>query len=566
MLQSLHIVNLALIDKLEVEFGSGLNCLTGETGAGKSIVIDAIGFVLGARSSKELIRTGAESCKVVGTFFQSSQKVRAELEKMDIDWEEDGTLILSRELTLSGRNSCRINGQSVTLTMLRNLGERLLDIHGQHDNQTLMKPETHIGLLDAYGEQEIKPLLEEYKLLLCSYNRLRAALSEEEQDPGKREERMDLLRYQIAEIEAAGIEAGEAERLKIRREQLAAGEKITVALSSCARAVNGGEEDSPGAAALLSAALKAIGAVSSYDKRYEAVREQLQELIYSAEDISREITDLYEDFYFTPEELTATEDRLAEIEKLTRKYGPDIESYLEQARQELDRLADSQVYSQALVSKLSVKYAELAEKAAALSQARQRVSLVLSEKICQELEALEMPGASFQAAVEYILPVKEETGNWPAFSENGADKVEFLLSTNRGEPVKPVAKIASGGELSRIMLAIKSILAASDETPTLIFDEIDIGISGKAASRVGEKLRQIALLHQVICVTHSVRIAVLAHTNLLLSKRLVDERTQVHCEILDKNGKIRELARLLDGNPDSEMALHHAKALLEKAE
>lgn len=564
MLQSLYIQNIALIEKLEIEFGRGLNCLTGETGAGKSVIIDSIGFVLGARSSRELIRTGAESCKVVSTFYQSSDRVQEKLSELGVNFEEDGTLIISRELTAAGRNSCRINGQSVTLTMLKHLGEMLLDIHGQHDNQTLMKPETHIDLLDDYGELAISSLLKKYNTQLKEYNRLRGELSQGDMDPGKRQERIDLLTYQIEEIEAADIKNGEKARLKNRRDQLAAGEKIIKGLCQCSQSLNGDEGELLGAASLLTVALKAITSVSPYDDKYEDMRKQLQEAVYTVEDISREISSLYEGFYFTPEELIETENRLEEIEKLTKKYGDDIETYLHRAQQELDKLADSEAYVRKLQGKISDAYEALKHTALEITQVRKATAEELSGKICKELDDLEMHGASFCVDIQSVIP--EVSGDtWPLWGAKGIDRVEFMISANRGEPPKPVAKIASGGELSRIMLAIKSILAASDMTPTLIFDEIDIGISGKTASSVAGKLRQIALLHQVICVTHSVQIAMKGNTNIYLSKQESDGKTLIHCKILDYQGKIRELARLLDGNPDSEMAIQHAKALLEKA-
>lgn len=294
------------------------------------------------------------------------------------------------------------------------------------------------------------------------------------------------------------------------------------------------------------------------------MHKQLQDAAYTVEDISREISSLYEDFYFTPDELTETENRLEEIEKLTRKYGDDIESYLENARQELDRLADSEAYVKKLQERISSAYEDLKAIALELGNARRETAEALSHAICKELDDLEMHGASFCVDIQDVIPEMLED-KWPAWNPNGANRVEFMISANTGEPPKPVAKIASGGELSRIMLAIKSILAASDMTPTLIFDEIDIGISGKTASSVAGKLRQIALLHQVICVTHSVQIAVKGNTNIYLSKQESDGRTLIRCKILDYKGKIREIARLLDGDPNSEMAIRHAKALLEKA-
>ena len=565
MLQSLYIQNIALIEKLEITFGRGLNCLTGETGAGKSVIIDSIGFVLGARSSRDLIRTGAETCRVIASFEQSSDAVCALLEEFGIPAEEDGTLLLSRDLTVNGKNTCRINGQSVTISMLKRLGDMLLDIHGQHDNQTLMKPETHIHLLDDYAEDAVRTLLSEYRQKLKQYNSLRAELSSGSADPVKREERMELLQYQIREIEEADPLPGERERLLKRREQLAAGEKITRALGQCSQALGGDDEGTAGVSSLLSAAVKAMSSIAAYDGRYEKVCEQMQDVSYTVEDISREISRLYEDFCFSPEELYETENRLALIERLTKKYGEDILAYLEEARAESERLADSEAYVRQLQGKIAEAYRALKEAALRLSAARREVAGQLEKKICRELSDLEMSGASFVIDIQTEIPEAEKNA-WPSLGNDGADRVEFMVSANRGEIPKPVARIASGGELSRIMLAIKSILAASDSIPTLIFDEIDIGISGKTAGSVASKLCQIAFLHQVICVTHSVQIAVKGNTNIYLSKEEANGRTLIHCKILDYREKVREIARLLDGDPDSDAALSHARSLLEKAE
>ena len=425
MLQSLYIQNIALIEKLEIEFERGLNCLTGETGAGKSIIIDSIGFVLGARSSKDLIRTGAESCKVVSTFSQSSDRIQEKLSEYGVGFEEDGTLIISRELTIAGRNSCRINGQSVTLTMLKRLGELLLDIHGQHDNQTLMKPETHIDLLDDYGQSAISPLLGKYSAQLKIYNSLRAELFQGNMDPQKREERIDLLTYQIHEIEAAGIKEGEKAQLKTRRDQLLAGEKITRALCQCSQALNGDDIEGMGSASLLSVALKAITSVAPYDDKYEEMRKQLQEAVYTVEDISREISSLYEDFYFTQDELTETENRLEEIEKLTKKYGEDIETYLENARQELDRLADSEAYVNKLQERICSAYEDLRKTALELGDGRRATAEALSDAICRELDDLEMHGASFCVDIQTVIPELIE-GKWPVWNANVRQVVRLV--------------------------------------------------------------------------------------------------------------------------------------------
>lgn len=566
MLQSLYIKNIALIEELEIQPGTGLNCITGETGAGKSVVVDSIGFVLGARSYRDLIRTGCDSCLVTAVFNEGSENIISALNEAGIAPEEDDTLILSRELSAAGKNSCRINGRSVTLSVLRAVGELLIDIHGQHDNRRLMEPTTHMELLDAFGSSEILPAYEKYIDLFCEYNELRGKLTGGNNDPAKRQQRIDLLQFQISEIEAANVKKGELNELKNSKEKLVAGEKITHCLAQSSEALRGNYEAS-GACDMVSLALKSINSVSLYDERYSKAADRLQNISYELEDISREIRSLHEDFYFTPEELAETEERLQIVEKLHKKYGDDIEKYYNDACNELDELNCGDEYMRQLLDKIDSVYSLLVDAGEKLSRARETVGERLSNAVCEQLAELEMPGASFVVAVNNNIPTKPEnlTEKWPLFDEKGIGTVEFLISANRGEPVKPVARIASGGELSRIMLAIKTILADTDRTPTLIFDEIDIGISGKAAASVAEKLKNISGLHQVLCVTHSTQIAVAGDVNILLRKQLEDERTVINSEILDFDGKIREIARLLDGNPDSPVALAHAKSLLEKA-
>ena len=566
MLQSLFIKNIALIEELEIQPDKGLNCITGETGAGKSVVVDSIGFVLGARSYRDLIRTGSDSCSVTAVFNDDGKQIIDALNEVGITSEEDNTLILSRELSLAGKNTCRINGRTVTLSVLRTVGELLIDIHGQHDNRRLMEPETHKELVDAFGSCYILPLFERYSALLAEYNVLRDKLSTGNTDPGKRQERIDLLNYQISEIEAANIKPGEFEDLKNLKEKLLAGEKITNALSESSGVLKG-DYDSKGACDLISLALRNLNSVAEFDKKYAEVAERIESLSYELEDISREIRCFEDDFYYTPEELSETEDRLNVIEKLTKKYGSDIEKYYNEACAELEELNKGDEYIKELLAKIDNIYDELIKVGNDLSKARLSVGERMSQEVCVELSRLEMSGASFAVSVNSEIPPKPETVSekWPIFDEKGTDTVEFLISANRGEPLKPVARIASGGELSRIMLAIKSILADTDRTSTLIFDEIDVGISGKAAASVAEKLKKISKSHQVLCVTHSTQIAVAADVNLYLEKSLENNRTVIGCTILDEMGKIREIARLLDGNPDSPVALSHAKSLLEKA-
>ena len=555
MLGYLLIKNIALIDELEIEFSEGLNCLTGETGAGKSVVVDSIGFMLGARSNRELIRSGADSCFVSGTFYGEEKNTDEKLIALGIEPESDGTVIISRELNTAGRNICRINGRTVTLSNLREISELLIDIHGQHDNTTLMSPENHLGFVDAFGDVFTTEAFEKYAVCYREYAELKEKIQRNNLSPEEREKRITELKERIREIEGADVKKGELERLIERQKILESGEDIAESITAAVNAVEGDGYEVQGALSEISEGASALEKIADISENYGEIASRMNDIKYNLEDLLHDLRNAFDEANFSPEELRETENRIDAIEDLKRKYGDDLEASLEEAQKALYDMEDGAEEAGQLARRFDAIKKELALDGEAVTRVRKGITDILSREICEELAELEMAGAVFTAEIK-------ET---ESFGQTGMNTAEFLVSTNKGEPVKPVAKIASGGELSRIMLAIKSILADSDSIPTLIFDEIDVGISGRTADTVGTKLKKISGSHQVICVTHSTQIAVKANNNILLLKEeSPDGRTLIRAKTLDYDGKVREIARLLDGNPNSEMAVKHAKQLIEE--
>lgn len=556
MLKYLLIKNIALIDKLEIEFGDGLNCITGETGAGKSVVVDSIGFMLGARSNKELIRSGEESCSVSGTFYQDPIVTDSKLLSLGIEPEEDGTVIVSRELNTAGRNICRINGKTVTLSNLREVSELLIDIHGQHDNTTLMNPDNHLGFVDSFGDIQSADAFLKYKNDFAEYVSIKEKIQNNNLSPEERAKRIKELREQVQEIEGANVKEGELEELLEKQKVLENGEEIAESISVAVNAIEGDGAECQGALEIISSGARALDSISDVAEKYAEISSKMNEIKYGLEDVLHELRNMFDDTQFSPEELRETENRIDAICDLTDKYGDDLEESLTTAQKELYDLEDGEEEADKLAARFEKAKLTLKEDSDALTKVRKNIADILSKEIRAELAELEMPGASFETAVSQT----------DSFGENGCNSAEFLVSANRGEPVKPVAKTASGGELSRIMLAIKSILADTDMIPALIFDEIDVGISGKTADTVGMKLKKISKSHQVLCVTHSTQIAVKADNNILLSKAEgTDGRTHICAKILDYKEKVREIARLLDGNPDSQITLNHAENLIKES-
>ncbi len=547
MLSVLHIENIAVIEQADIAFDQGFNVLTGETGAGKSIVIDAISAIIGERAYRDMIRTGTTKATVRGIFVQVPE----------LDWfAENGIpyedeLMIQREIYLDGKNVCRVNGRPVTVSVLRKLGLQLINIHGQRDSQQLFDEDYHLQFLDAFSGTE--DMLEDYRSKYDRVAELRREIQRLTMDEGEKLRKMESLKFQIEEIRRAGLKAGEDDALEARRKLLQNAEKLSDGLDGAYGALCGGDE-SDGAASLLTQAERALAKIARFDPRLEELRERVSDLMYQVQDAGEELRDKRDELAYSGEELEEIESRLDLIHRLRRKYGAtcqDILDYLVRAQQELD---DIQFADDELVRlKDELKLAEIAawEDAKALRQERKQGAERMTEQILRELWQLDMPKVQFSC-------VFTET----ELTSSGADSVAFYMSANVGEALKPMNKVASGGEMARIMLAMKNVLAQQDQVATLIFDEVDTGVSGRAAQKVAEKLRQVAGNKQVLCVTHLPQIAAMAHTHMLISKGEREGRTYTTVLPLDKEGRKRELARIIGGANITEITLRSAEEML----
>ena len=555
MLSLLHIENIAIIQSADITFDPGFNVLTGETGAGKSIVIDAIGAVLGERTSRELIRTGAKSALVSACFTGA----------LPVAWlEENGfsnlgeELMLQRELHGDGRNVCRVNGRPITVAQLRQLGRQLLNIHGQHDGQQLLDPETHLGYLDRFGKTG--RLLEDYQKAYGEVASLRRQISALEMDEAERSRRVDTLEYQIRELERAELKPGEDEELDARKTMLRSAGKLMEAIQESQFSLLGGE-DSRGACDLIAEAEGAVRSVAKLGPQLAELGEKLTALRYAADDAAELLRDFQDDFDFSPEELDRLESRLDVIYRLKKKYGPTVEdmlSYLERCREELSRIQDADDTIQLLEAQLQKAKERAKALGEELSQARKAAAAELQVRIQEELRQLDMPKVRFETEFE---PLSAQDG----MDETGMDQVQFLMSANLGEALKPIQKVASGGELARIMLALKNVLAQDDGIGSLIFDEVDTGVSGRAAQKVAEKMADVAGSKQVLCVTHLPQIAAMADTHFSVEKGERDGRTYTRVERLDQQGRVEELARLIGGAALTPALVKSAEDLLRQA-
>ena len=550
MLTSLKIENVAIIESAAIEFGCGLNVLTGETGAGKSIIIDSINAILGERTSKDIIRTGTDCAKVYAVFEDISESAKEVLCENGIDCEED-VLIVSRIINRDGKNSCRINGTPVTVNMLKAVTRELLDIHGQHDNQALLNPIRHCSFIDAFADCDalIKNYRESY-FKLCDVNK---KLSSFKTDESEKERRIDLLKYQIDEIETADITIGEREELTERKNFINNAQKILNSLNSAYNILkcdNGGFD-------CVSEAVYEVEKAEPYFAALSPVLEQLNNIKYEIDDVAEMLRDKLSELDVNEYELDEIESRLDLLYRLSRKYGEteeDILSYLENAREELDNITFSDEKIRLLTLRAEELTAETSDLAGKLTDVRIKTGEKLSSLISQELEFLDMPNVSFVVS-------RKET----ELSENGADEIEFLISANAGELPKPLAKIASGGELSRIMLAIKNVLADADNIDTMIFDEIDTGVSGRAAQKIAMKLRQVSAGRQVICVTHLAQIAAQGDVHLFISKSVRDGKTYTQVRTLFDENRVEEIARIMGGIEITELQLQSAREMLVNA-
>lgn len=557
MLIHLEVENVAIIEKMDIPIYGGFTVLTGETGAGKSIIIDSLNALLGARVSRELIRSGSEKAFVQGLFTDCA-KYNGLLESMGIEPQEDGNILMSRVFTESGRNICRINGKMVTVTMLREIGQKLVDIHGQHDNQSLLREDTHIGMLDSFAGEKMTLEKKNYRLLLEELNKLKSKLRELQGDGKQRERTIDTLKSQINEIESANLSIGEDEELKRQSRILAHAEDIILAFSQAYTCIRGEENEEEGAIDRIGMTLEAVRKIQDLDPTFENIVIGLEDIEERILDISREMRIIRDKTEYDPNLHISIEERISLIQGLKRKYGDSLEDilkYLEKAKARLDEIEKSEELILNLKSEIMTVEQSLHKKCEILNKLRTDAAVLLKAGILKELNDLEMPRAQFEVSIVFF----PEAG----FNENGTDRVEFLFSSNMGEPVKPLSKIASGGEMSRVMLAIKSILADIDDIPILIFDEIDTGISGKAASKLGEKLKVLAKGHQVICITHHAQIASQANAHYLIKKNEQAGRTITSMKLLEKEDRENEITRLLSGEHVTDAARKLAQELLE---
>ena len=558
MLELLHIENIAVIQEADIQFRPGFNALTGETGAGKSIVIDAMGAVLGGRTSRDLVRTGADRAFVSAEFSQVPGDL-AGLAETGAAPDEDGHLLLQRELTGDGKNLCRVNGRPVTVAQLRRIGEELLNIHGQHDGQQLLDEEQHLSYLDRFGRTEAP--LGRYQAAYEAMADLQAKIRALQMDEAEKARRMDSLRFQIDELERAQLVPGEEESLTERRDLLRNGEKYLSALSGADYCLNGGEEGG-GAVSALRDAEEALAGVRTLSGDMGELYQRLEQLRCEAYDLAEIIRDKREAFDFSPAELDAVESRSDLLYRLKKKYGDSVEDmldYLERCRKELDEIQFSSDTIARLERDLGKAMEEVRRRGEALSQARREAAKALEERIQTELAQLDMPKVRFQ--VEF----RPKAGEY-AMDETGLDEVQFLMSANVGEDLKPIQKIASGGELARIMLALKNVLAENDHVGSLIFDEVDTGVSGRAAQKVAEKLAGVARTKQVLCVTHLPQLAAMADVHFSVEKGERKGRTFTEVERLSRERRMEELARLTSGERITGATLAAAGELLDSAE
>ena len=556
MLSLLHIENIALIQSADIRFEPGFNVLTGETGAGKSIVIDSIGAVLGERTSRELIRTGAKSALVTAVFTQVPPLPWLEENGFPTGEEE---LLLQRELQGDGRNVCRIDGKLVTVAQLRELGRQLLNIHGQHDGQQLLDPASHLGYLDQFGG--CQPLLESYQEAYRKWHDIRREMDKLQMDEAERSRRVDTLNYQIQELERAQLKAGEDEELSARRTLLRSAGRLMEAVQSAEFALSG-DEDRDGACSLIAQAEGEVQGVSSISPELGELSEKLTALRCAADDAADTLRDLSRSFDFSPGELDQVEERLDLLYRLRKKYGPTVEdmlAYLDRCRKELDQIQYADDTLARLEKDLKKAQKEAARRGEILSQARREAAGALQARVQEELRQLDMPKVQFQTE---FTPKGGEAG----MDETGLDEVQFLMSANLGEALKPIQKVASGGELARIMLALKNVLAEGDQIGTLVFDEVDTGVSGRAAQKVAEKMAQVARGKQVLCVTHLPQIAAMADTHFSVQKGEREGRTYTRLERLDRSQRREELARLIGGASITPSLLESAEELLRQAE
>ena len=539
MITTLHIKNIGIIDDLSIDLNQGLNVLTGETGAGKTLIIDSIGIISGGRFSKEMIRKGENTSYIEICMYEPNSKEAI-----------DGNIIVSRQIWANGRNMCKINGRMVTVNELKDFMKRYIEIHGQNDNQTLLESKTHLMYLDSFIGDKIIEIKSKYYEKYQRFNEINIELKANYGDEKERERKLDLLRYQISEIEEANLTENEEEILEEKRKIMLNSEKISNNLNKADEAIQNSSIDS------LSIAIRALEKIETIDKNYEKVSSNLKGIYYELQELARDISNYKEDIYFDEQERNKTEERLDLINSLKRKYGNTIKEILEYKKdiqEEIQHIENLEDYNNKLKSELEQIQNEMEEMSEQINKIRVKQAQKLSESINLELKDLEMKNAKINVKVE-----KQEN-----FNKEGKDKVEFLISTNLGEDEKELIKIASGGEMSRIMLAIKKVLSDTDKTTVMIFDEIDTGISGNAANAVAEKLNLISKFHQVLCISHLPNIAAAADYNYFISKKITNERTNTNVKLLQEKEVIEEIARISSGKVN-DVTIKYATQLRNK--
>ena len=557
MLQSLHIENVAVIEKADIDFTTGMTVLTGETGAGKSIVIDALSALLGERITREVVRHGAEQAFLSAVFGDLDGEVTAFLTEQGYAPEEDGTLLIRRTVTADGKGSCRLNGRPATVSVLRQLGRMLVNIHGQHENQVLLQPERHVDYLDRLGQ--LQPVRAAYEQEYHRYCRIRRTIKAATMDEEERQRRLETLTRQIEEIDGATLRPGEEEELLSRRELARHAEKLAQHLRLVRQALYGGdgETETPGALTQLTDAMQALREAGGVSEELSRLAGRLQSALYDVQACAEEAGEAEASLNFDENEREALEDRLAAIRHVVRQYGTDEADVLkkrEELQRQLDAIEGNAAQLAALQQESDAARDATIAAAQRLTQARKQAAALFEKNVCEQLAFLDMPRVKLVVSIEPT-----------ALTVIGGDKVEFLLSSNPGEPPKSIARTASGGELSRIMLALKSVLAEVDDVETLVFDEVDSGISGRAAAKVGTLMRRIARSRQVLCVTHLAQIAACGHAHLLVQKQVQNDRTYTAVQPLDEAGRLQEMARIIGGDV-TETTLEAAREMRQKAE
>ncbi len=538
MISTLHIKNIGIIEDLTVDLNTGFNVLTGETGAGKTLIIDSLNLACGGRFSKEIVRRGENFCLVELNIYlpQNENSI-------------DGNIIISREIFLNGRNTCKINGRLVTVNELNEFMSKIIDIHGQNDNQTIMSKQEHINYLDNFIGKDLLNEKYEYQKLYNRYNEIKKELKENYGDEKEKQRKLDLLKYQLNEIEQANLKENEEDELNNERKKIMNSEKIYTCLTEVDSNLSESVIDG------INLSIRALEKIEDIDDEYKNKLTDLKNIYYDVQELTRDISDLNSDVSFDESKRNEIEERLDCIYDLKRKYGNSISEiieYKEQIEKDIYTIENLEEHNNKLKKELEDLTIKMSEKCSVLNKMRSKYSKVLNEKINKELKDLEMKNASFCVDIKY-----DESGN---FNQNGLDDIEFLIATNVGDEAKPLIKIASGGEISRIMLAIKTVLADTDEVPILIFDEIDTGISGKAAKSVGEKIKIISQKHQVLCITHQANIAAKGDSNYFISKKVENEKTYTNIKLLNEAEVIEEIARISSGDI-TKNALEHAREM-----